>query len=85
MNKKISDKDKKAWEEFVNSKDKVLNKDKEVLSENFSYKEKTIDLHGYTLDEANIEIEKIIFFCFEKKNKKNKCYYWKREKIKKFK
>jgi len=70
LNKKISDKDKKAWEEFVNSKDKVLNKDKEVLSENFSYKEKTIDLHGYTLDEANIEIEKIIFFCFEKKIKK---------------
>ena len=70
MNKKISDKDKKAWEEFVNSKDKILNKDKKVFNENFSYKEKTIDLHGYTLDSANIEIEKFILFCFEKNIKK---------------
>ena len=70
MNKKISDKDKKAWEEFVNSKDKILNKDKKVFNENFSYKEKTIDLHGYTLDGANVEIEKFILFCFEKNIKK---------------
>ncbi len=70
MNKKISDKDKKAWEEFVNSKDKILNKDKKVFNENFSYKEKTIDLHGYTLDSANVEIEKFILFCFEKNIKK---------------
>ena len=85
MNNKISDKDKKAWEEFVNSEDKVLNKDKKALNENFSYKEKTIDLHGYTLNDANIEIEKFILFCFEKKNKKNKNYYWKRQKIKEYK
>ena len=70
MNKKISDKDKKAWEEFVNSKDKILNKDKEILNENFPYKEKTIDLHGYTLDNANSEIEKFILFCFENNIKK---------------
>tara|TARA_Y100000768_G_C23814630_1_gene603486 strand:- start:417 stop:836 length:420 start_codon:yes stop_codon:yes gene_type:complete len=70
LNKKISDKDKKAWEEFVNSKDKILNKDKKVFNENFSYKEKTIDLHGYTLDSANVEIEKFILFCFEKNIKK---------------
>ena len=70
MNKKISDKDKKAWEEFVNSKDKILNKDKEVFNENFYNEERTIDLHGYTLEDANIEIEKFILFCYEKKIKK---------------
>ena len=72
MNSKISDKDKKVWEEFINSKDKILNKDIEVLNENFSNTEKTIDLHGYTLNDANIEIEKFILFCFEKKIKKIK-------------
>ena len=70
MNKKISDKDKKAWEEFVNSKDKILNKDKEVLNENFYNEERAIYLHGYTLEDANIEIEKFILFCYEKKIKK---------------
>ena len=70
MNKNISDKDKKAWEEFVNSKDKILNKDKEVLNENFYNEERAIDLHGYTLEDANIEIEKFILFCYEKKIKK---------------
>ena len=72
MNSKISDKDKKVWEEFINSKDKILNKDIEVLKEDFSNTEKTIDLHGYTLNDANIEIEKFILFCFEKKIKKIK-------------
>ena len=72
MNSKISDKDKKVWEEFINSKDKILNKDIEVLNEDFSNTEKTIDLHGYTLNDANIEIEKFILFCFEKKIKKIK-------------
>jgi len=72
LNSKISDKDKKVWEEFINSKDKILNKDIEVLKEDFSNTEKTIDLHGYTLNDANIEIEKFILFCFEKKIKKIK-------------
>ena len=49
-----------------------MNKDIEVLNENFSNTEKTIDLHGYTLNDANIEIEKFILFCFEKKIKKIK-------------
>ena len=66
MKKKISDKDKKAWEEFVNSKEKILDKDQQSLKKNISYIEKTIDLHGYTLQEANIEIEKFILLCFEK-------------------
>tara|TARA_Y100000590_G_scaffold233947_1_gene263509 strand:- start:1401 stop:1820 length:420 start_codon:yes stop_codon:yes gene_type:complete len=72
LNSKISDKDKKVWEEFINSKDKILNKDIEVLNKNFSNTEKTIDLHGCTLNDANIKIEKFILFCFEKKIKKIK-------------
>ena len=66
MNEKISDKDKKAWKDFVNSKKKIYDKDKQNIKKNFSYIKKTIDLHGYSLQEANIEIEKFILLCFEK-------------------
>ena len=63
--KKISDKDKKTWKNFIDSKDKMPDKDQHISKANNSYKEKTIDLHGYTLDDANIKIEKFILSCFE--------------------
>ena len=66
MNKKLSDKDKKVWEEFVNSKKKIKDKDLQYEKKNFLFSEKTIDLHGYTLKDANIKIEKFILSCFEK-------------------
>ena len=65
MNKKISDKDKEVWNNFINSKDKMPNKDWQRIKKNFPYIEKIIDLHGYTLENANIEIEKFIELCFE--------------------
>ncbi len=63
--KKISDKDERAWKKFINSKEKLPNKDQEIIKKNFSRLEKKIDLHGYTLENANIEIEKFINLCFE--------------------
>ena len=64
---KLSDKDKNAWQEFVKSKDKIPDKDLKSTKKNFSYLEKTIDLHGYTLNDANIEIEKFILSCFDQR------------------
>ena len=66
MNKKISEKDKKAWEKFVNSRERIHNKDNQKIEKSFSNIEKSIDLHGYTLLDANSEIEKFIFECYEK-------------------
>ena len=66
MSKKITDKDKRAWEAFVNSKEKVQDKDQQNVKKNFFNDEKEIDLHGYTLANANIEIEKFILECFDK-------------------
>ncbi len=66
MNKKLSDKDKKVWEEFVNSEKKIEDKDLQYKKKKFLYLEKTIDLHGYTLNDANIKIENFILSCFEK-------------------
>ena len=60
MTNKISDKDKKDWEKFINSSEKLENKDKSDKSFNDSSKEKTIDLHGFSLDEANKKISEFI-------------------------
>ena len=65
MNKKISDRDKEVWENFVKSKKKLEDKDLKLTNKKFSYTEKTIDLHGYTLENANLEIEKFINLCFD--------------------
>ena len=59
MNDKISDKDKQDWQNFLTSKDQLPNKDS-VLNKKKNYSVKHIDLHGYTLQEANNKIEKII-------------------------
>ena len=66
MSRKITDKDKRAWEEFINSKVKVQDKDQQNIKKNFLIVEKEIDLHGYTLENANIEIERFILECFDK-------------------
>jgi len=55
----ISDKDKKDWENFINSKEKIQNKDIKLQNKK-TFKTKSIDLHGYTLDEANKTIENFI-------------------------
>ncbi len=65
MNKKISDRDKEVWENFVKSKKKLEDKDLKLTNKKFSYTKKTIDLHGYTLENANLEIEKFINLCFD--------------------
>ena len=66
MNDKISDKDKKDWQAFISSKDKIPDKDYKPQANN-SLKVKSIDLHGYTLEQANIAIEKFILKSFEEK------------------
>ena len=67
MNKKLSDKDLKDWENFVNSKDRISSKE-EIDKSQINKKRSTfkIDLHGFSLDQANKFIEKTINDCFEK-------------------
>ena len=59
MSNNISDKDKKDWNKFINSNEKLPNKDSK-LQINQNLKERLIDLHGYSLDEANKTIEDFI-------------------------
>ena len=60
MNKKISDKDKEDWENFLKNKEKIPNKDFIVNKKIRHEKIKKIDLHGFTLQEANKAIEHFI-------------------------
>ena len=66
MNNDISEKDKKDWESFTSSDEKLPNKDFKLSKEKF-FKVKSIDLHGYTLEEANKIIEKFIYQSFSEK------------------
>jgi len=59
------DKDKQDWENFLDNKEKILNKDF-IHKKNIRYEKiKKIDLHGYTIEEANKAIEQFIQICFE--------------------
>ena len=59
MNDKISDKDKKDWENFLSSNEKLSDKDYRSEKKNIS-KTGRIDLHGFTLEDANKIIQKYI-------------------------
>ena len=59
MNDNISDKDKKDWHQFINSTEKLPNKDFKYQKKK-NLKVRSIDLHGYTLDEANKTVEDFI-------------------------
>ena len=70
MTDKLSDKDKKDWENYLKNPGKIEIKDADK-NEKISFNiEKSIDLHGYTLDDANKKIYSFINDCFEKKVKK---------------
>ena len=64
MIKKISDQDKKDWKKFIDNNEKLENKDKEIQKDKKNFKKKTIDLNGYTLENANKVINNFIVKCY---------------------
>ena len=66
MNSNISDKDKKDWKNFLERNEKLPNKDLEKKNNRFHIT-KSLDLHGLTLNEANIKVENFINDCFDRK------------------
>tara|TARA_B100000989_G_C19149080_1_gene306633 strand:- start:2 stop:424 length:423 start_codon:yes stop_codon:yes gene_type:complete len=66
LSKDFSEKDKNDWEAFISSDEKLPNKDYESLNKK-TFKTKSIDLHGYTLEGANNTIEKFIYESFKEK------------------
>jgi DNA-nicking Smr family endonuclease len=64
LSEKISNKDKKDWEDFLSNNEKLPNKDLKTNKKRI-FKTKHIDLHGFTLEEANNKIEKFIEESYE--------------------
>jgi len=56
---KISKKDKKDWEDFLTKKDSLPNKDLSSLKKKIKLT-KNFDFHGFSLDEANKRVNKLI-------------------------
>ena len=59
MNKNISDKDKQDWNKFVESEEKLPDKDF-IHQKKKIFKIRSLDLHGFTLDEANDKVQRFI-------------------------
>ena len=64
MTDNITEKDKKDWENFLLKKEKLPNKDNNI-DKKITFKIRSIDLHGYTLDEANKFIENFIIKSYQ--------------------
>ena len=69
MKKKLSDKDQRDWNKFVNEKSHLFDKD-EISSQKVNKKEISIDLHGYTLRDANIAVNNLIVKSYNQSIKK---------------
>ena len=69
MTNKLSDKDKKDWQNFLDSSEKLQSKDVDQAN-NQIILERSIDLHGFTLEEANKQIFEFIENCYLNKVKK---------------
>ena len=70
MKKNISEKDKKDWQDFIDGKEKLKNKDINYNNRVNSQKNLSIDLHGYSLSEANEKIKKVIINSYNSNVKK---------------
>jgi len=62
----ISDKDKKDWKNFLEKKEKLPNKDLEK-KDNKPNITRSLDLHGFALEEANKKVESFLIDCFDQK------------------
>ena len=66
MTDNISEKDKKDWENFLSKNEKLPNKDIKI-DKKVTFKIRSIDLHGYSLEEANKSIENFIVTSYQEK------------------
>ena len=66
MSNNITDKDKKDWQKFISNKEKLLDKDINHQIKSI-FKTRSIDLHGFTLEQANKTIEDFIYQSYHEK------------------
>lgn len=69
MTNKLTDKDKKDWKNFIDGSEKLQSKEFDQVN-NKIFPDRSIDLHGYTLEEANRKISEFIENCYLNKVKR---------------
>ena len=60
--KGLSREDIKVWEEYTKNPTDIYNKERNLEASNRNKRFK-FDLHGFTLEEANLKVKELIFFC----------------------
>tara|TARA_B100000401_G_scaffold273432_1_gene186413 strand:+ start:61 stop:480 length:420 start_codon:yes stop_codon:yes gene_type:complete len=66
LKKKISKKDIEDWNNFINKSEKIEDKDNQLNISLNQTSEKTLDLHGCTLENANMIADEFIRSCYLK-------------------
>ena len=69
MSSKISDKDRKDWEDFLSQNESLPDKDSSKVKKKLT-KNITLDLHGFTLEEANEKVSDLIYYAYKNEVKK---------------
>ena len=59
------DSDLKDWEKFLEEPGKIYNKDNDELTDLNLNKKFRFDFHGYSIEKANLTIDKIISKCYQ--------------------
>ena len=67
--KNLSQNDKEVWDDYIKDPSDIYDKDKDNTNSNQIKKRYKFDLHGFTLDEANVKVKKIIQHCVKNKYK----------------
>ena len=61
--------DKKIWEDYIKNPSDIYDKDRDTSNKTHRRERYKYDLHGFTLDEANIKVKDIIKYCSKNKFK----------------
>ena len=67
--KELNQEDKKAWEDYIRNPSDIYNKDKNIQKNNKKKTRYKYDLHGFTLEDANIKVREIVEYCIKHKFK----------------
>ena len=67
--KDLNQEDKKIWEEYIKNPSDIYDKDKISSNKTNIRQRYKFDLHGFSLDEANIKVSEILEYCIKNKFK----------------
>ena len=67
--KELNQKDKQIWENYVKNPSDIYDKENKTFKTDKRRDRFKFDLHGYTLDDANIKVKEILVHCVKNKYK----------------